>query len=105
MLFLGGLVMAMAIEKTGLHQRIAIKAIMFFGSDPKWLLLGIMAISGFLSLWISNTASASMMLPITIEIVKQLIRTNKEVFVKTPSAGKIHRKASFSIYINRKQNY
>ena len=92
MLFLGGLVMAMAIEKTGLHQRIAIKAIMLFGSDPKWLLLGIMMISGFLSLWISNAASASMMLPITIEIVKQLIRTNKDEFVATPSPAKSHRK-------------
>lgn len=36
MLFFGGLVLAIGIEKTGLHERVALKIIMFFGSDPKW---------------------------------------------------------------------
>lgn len=53
--------MALAIENTNLHQRIALKVIMFFGSNPKWLLLGIMSVTAFLSLWVSNTAAASMM--------------------------------------------
>ena len=50
---------------------------MLFGSDPKWLLLGIMYVTGFLSLWIQNTAAASMMLPIVIALVKQIAKYNK----------------------------
>ncbi|RNA06658.1 solute carrier family 13 member 2, partial [Brachionus plicatilis] len=76
MLFFGGLVLAIGIEKTGLHERVALKIIMFFGSDPKWLLLGVMTVTGFLSLWISNTASSSMMLPIVVALVKQLAKYN-----------------------------
>ncbi len=50
---------------------------MLFGSDPKWLLLGIMMVTGFLSLWIQNTAAASMMLPIVAALVKQVAKYNK----------------------------
>lgn len=72
MLFFGGLIMAAAIEKTGLHQKMALKIIMFFGSDPKWLMLGIMYVTGFLSLWISNTAATALMLPIVTALVKKV---------------------------------
>jgi len=72
MLFFGGLVLALAVESTGLHKKIAFNAILLFGSNPVWLLLGIMIITGFLSLWISNVASASMMLPIVMATVVQV---------------------------------
>jgi di/tricarboxylate transporter len=48
------------------------------GSEPKWLLLGIMSATGFLSIWISNTATASMIYPIVISIVQQLVILNPE---------------------------
>jgi sodium-dependent dicarboxylate transporter 2/3/5 len=74
MLFFGGLVLALSVESSGLHKKMAFKVILLFGSNPFLLLLGIMTVSGFLSLWISNVACASMMLPIVIAIVKQIAR-------------------------------
>ena len=56
--------MANAIEITGLHERVSLNVLLRFGSNPKWLLLGFMAITAFMSLWISNAAACSMMLPI-----------------------------------------
>ena len=56
--------MANAIEITGLHERVSLNVLLRFGSNPKWLLLGFMSITAFISLWISNSASCSMMLPI-----------------------------------------
>ena len=52
--FIIGLILAIAVETSGLHKRIAFRVIMLFGSNPLWLLLGIMSVTGFLSLWISN---------------------------------------------------
>ena len=65
--------MANAIEITGLHERISLKVLLHFGSNPKWLLLGFMSITGFMSLWISNAASCSMMLPMINAVVRQLV--------------------------------
>jgi di/tricarboxylate transporter len=61
------------IETTGLHEKVAIKFCMLIGSNPAWILLGILSITGFLSLWISNAAVASMILPVTVSIAKQLV--------------------------------
>ena len=69
-MFYGGLVLANAIEITGLHERISLKVLMSFGSNPKWLMLGFMSISGFMSLWISNAATCSMMLPMVGSTLK-----------------------------------
>jgi len=74
MLFFGGLVLALSVESSGLHKKIAFRAILLFGSNPAWLLLGIMTITGFLSMWISNIASTSMMLPVMIATVIQIAR-------------------------------
>jgi sodium-dependent dicarboxylate transporter 2/3/5 len=63
LLFYGGLVMANAIEISGLHERISLKVLLLFGSNPKWLLLGFMSVTAFMSMWISNAAACSMMLP------------------------------------------
>ncbi|MGS2725976.1 SLC13 family permease [Psychroserpens sp. BH13MA-6] len=71
-LYLGGFIIAIAIEKWNLHRRIALNIINIIGSDVKKIILGFMLATAFLSMWISNTATSVMMLPIGIAIIKQL---------------------------------
>jgi sodium-dependent dicarboxylate transporter 2/3/5 len=71
-LYLGGFIIAIAIEKWNLHKRIALNIINLIGSNIKKIILGFMAATAFLSMWISNTATSVMMLPIGIAIIKQL---------------------------------
>jgi len=68
-LFVGGFIIAIALEKWNLHKRIAINMIYFFGSSPSKLVFGFMAASFFISMWISNTATALMILPIGLAIL------------------------------------
>ena len=71
-LIMGGFMIAIAIEKWNLHKRIALNIIYFIGTDLRKIILGFMAATAFLSMWISNTATAVMMLPIGVVIIKQL---------------------------------
>lgn len=71
-LIMGGFIIAIAIEKWNLHKRIALNIIYFIGIDVKKIILGFMVATAFLSMWISNTATSVMMLPIGIVIIKQL---------------------------------
>lgn len=71
-LYLGGFILALSIEKWNLHRRIALNIINLIGTDVKKIILGFMIATAFLSMWISNTATAVMMLPIGIAIVKQM---------------------------------
>ncbi len=71
-LFVGGFMIATAIERWNLHQRIALSIIAKIGSAPKSIVLGFMVATAFLSMWISNTATTIMMVPIGVAIVKQL---------------------------------
>lgn len=71
-LYMGGFIIAIAIEKWNLHRRIALNIINLIGSDVRKIILGFMVATAFLSMWISNTATAVMMLPIGLAIIKQL---------------------------------
>ncbi|MBV6647529.1 MAG: SLC13/DASS family transporter, partial [Cyclobacteriaceae bacterium] len=72
MLFLEGFIIALAIEKWNLHQRIALNIIKLIGTNSSRIVLGFMIATGFLSMWISNTATALMMLPIGMAIAKKI---------------------------------
>lgn len=71
-LYMGGFIIAIAIEKWGLHRRIALRVIDLIGSDVKKIILGFMVATAFMSMWISNTATSVMMLPIGMAIISQL---------------------------------
>lgn len=71
-LYLGGFVIALAMEKWDLHKRIALLIIRRIGTRAERLVLGFMATTAFLSMWISNTATTMMFLPVTMAVVNQL---------------------------------
>jgi len=68
-LFLGGFLIAMAMQKWNLHRRIALHTIRIVGVSPARTVLGFMLATAFLSMWISNTATAMMMLPIGMAVI------------------------------------
>lgn len=71
-LYMGGFIIAIAIEKWNLHKRIALQIIKLIGTNISKIILGFMIATAFLSMWISNTATSVMMLPIGMSIVSQL---------------------------------
>ena len=71
-LYIGGFILAIAIEKWNLHKRIALHIIKLIGTNITMIILGFMIATAFLSMWISNTATSVMMLPIGMSIVAQL---------------------------------
>ncbi len=70
-LFLGGFLIALAMERWNLHRRIALAVVRAIGSDPSRLVLGFMVATALLSMWISNTATAIMMLAIGLAVIRQ----------------------------------
>ena len=77
-LFFGGFVLALALEKTGLHYRIALWILRKTGTKDHQLLAGFMLATAFMSMWISNTATAIMMLPIASSVIAILEPQQRE---------------------------
>lgn len=71
-LFLGGFILGLAMEKSRLHKRIALGIVGFTGTDPRRLVGGFMLAAAALSMWISNTATAIMLLPVAISLIDTL---------------------------------
>lgn len=73
-LFFGGFLLASAIERSRLHERLASLLLVRTSLGPKRSLLGVLLISGFLSMWISNTSTAIMVIPLAIALGRRLSR-------------------------------
>ncbi len=82
-LYLGGFMLAAAIEKWNVHRRIALNIIQIVGTDTSRIILGFMVATAFLSMWISNTATSVMMLPIGMAIISQFKQTSDREVVKS----------------------
>lgn len=80
-LFFGGFVLALALEKMNLHKRIALSIIHKTGTTPNRVILGFMIATAFMSMWISNTASTVVMLPIALSVIQLLVQSDG-VFTK-----------------------
>ncbi len=76
LLLLGGFVIAIGIERWGLHKRIALNIVSRVGTSPKALIFGFMAAAALLSMWISNTATTLMMVPIALSAAAALKDTS-----------------------------
>lgn len=70
-LFLGGMLIAACMEQWGLHQRLALGIVSRLGVSPRRIVLGFMLATGFITLWISNTATALLMYPIALAVLKR----------------------------------
>jgi len=75
-LFFGGFVLALALEKVNLHRRIALTIIHKTGTTPNRVILGFMIATAFMSMWISNTASTVVMLPIALSVIHLLVKSD-----------------------------
>lgn len=85
-LFMGGFMLALAMQRWNLHRRIALVTVRAMGTNPAMVVAGFMIATGFLSMWVSNTATAVMMLPIGVSVL-MLVTTLGEKVGEPAAAG------------------
>ncbi|XP_075567200.1 solute carrier family 13 member 1 [Pelecanus crispus] len=78
LLLIGVICLATSIEKWNFHRRVALRMVMLVGVNPAWLTLGFMVSCAFLSMWLSNTSAAAMVMPIVEAVAQQIIRAEAE---------------------------
>jgi sodium-dependent dicarboxylate transporter 2/3/5 len=81
-LFMGGFIIGLAIERWGLDRRIAYFTLRLVGARPSAIVAGFMAVTAFLSMWVSNTACAAMMVPIALSVIDLVLRSRTGVGLK-----------------------
>ncbi|XP_054707647.1 Na(+)/citrate cotransporter-like isoform X3 [Uloborus diversus] len=72
LMFIGGFIVAIAVEECKLHERIALKVLLLIGTEIKWLLLGFMLTTMFLSMWLNNLATTLLMVPIVEAVIGEI---------------------------------
>ncbi|MBN8494464.1 MAG: anion permease, partial [Burkholderiales bacterium] len=81
-LFLGGFLIAIAMQKVQLHRRIALLTLGAVGTQPRRIVLGMMISTAFLSMWVSNTATTLMMLPIALSVLALVVESSQAGVIK-----------------------
>lgn len=99
LIFLGGFIFSIAMVRWNLHSRIALKTVIIFGLKPKILLLGIIIVTAFLSMWISNTATALTMVPNAIAIITKIEEMTGDVNSVAPFAKSLFLGIAYSASI------
>lgn len=85
-LFMGGFLLALALEKHRLHERIALNLIRITGTSGNGIIMGFMIATAFISMWISNTATAMMMLPIATSVINLVRKEPEQPIHELPKA-------------------
>ena len=85
-LFLGGFLLALAMQRWGLERRIALLALRVVGTEPRMLVGGFMVLTAAFSMWVSNTATVAMMLPIALSVVDAAVPGGRNALVDHPGA-------------------
>ncbi len=110
-LFLGGFILAKAVEKTQLHRRFALNILKVFGTTPKYIVAAFMLVTGILSGWMSNTATTMLMLPIAAAVISQIgigrggrIQEGEEVERRSSNLSNTHQEQNPNDNINNNKN-